>query len=98
MQSRHAAPALILGLLLAVPPLLLASVEDIQAKYAESAAAVKANKLEDAARLSGEALALAEAELGAENEQTGVLAYNTGALYVSLRNWKEARGPLEKAL
>ena len=98
MQPRHVASALILGLLLAAPLSVLASMEDIQAKYNESAAAVKANKLDDAARLSGEALAMAEAELGAEAEQTGVLAYNTGVLYTTLRNWKEARGPLEKAL
>ena len=98
MQPRHAAPALILALLLAAPGSLLASMEDIKAKYAESAAAVKENKLEDAARLSGEALALAEAELGPDNEQTGVLAYNTGVLYLTLRNWQGARGPLEKAL
>ncbi len=95
--SAHAVSALIVGLLLAAPGSLLASMEDIQAKYNESAAAVTATKLEDAAKLSGEALAMAEAELG-EVEQTGVLAYNTGVLYTTVRNWKEARGPLEKAL
>ncbi len=98
MQPRHTASALFLGLLLAAPAPLFASMEDIQAKYNESAAAMKANKIEDAARLSGEALAMAEAELGAEAEQTGVLAYNTGVLYVTLAKWQEARGPLEKAL
>src|SRR5215510_7936337 len=98
MQSRHAASALILGLLLAAPAPLLASMEDIQAKYNESAAAVKANNIPEAARLSGEALAMAEAELGAEAEQTGVLAYNTGVLYTTIGKWQEARGPLEKAL
>jgi tetratricopeptide (TPR) repeat protein len=97
MQPCHAASALIVTLLLAAPSPLFASQADIEAKYNESTAAMKANKLEDAARLSAEALALAEAELGAENEQTGVLAYNTGVLYSTLGKWDDARGTLEKA-
>jgi tetratricopeptide (TPR) repeat protein len=98
MQLRSAGSALITVILVVAPAALHASMEDIQAKYQKSAEAVKAGNMEEAAKLSGEALALAETELGPDDAQTGVLAYNTGVLYTTLGQWKEARTPLEQAL
>jgi len=95
---RTSACALVALVALALASPSQASVEDIQAKYQESAEAMRAGDYAKAAALSGEALAMSEKEFGKDHPQTGILAYNTGALYVTAKNWAQARPVLETAL